>query len=72
MPDLVPREYFVMVPLIVMMVWMGTFPQSFLPSISATNTAILAPIEAKKEIQVRNAPPEHNLVASLKELLHVR
>ena len=72
MPDMVPREYFVMVPLIVMMVWMGTFPQSFLPSISATNTAILAPIEAKKEIQVRNASPEHTLVASLKELLHVR
>ncbi len=56
MYDLNPREYAALLPLIVLMVWMGTFTQSFLPSISATNARILAPIEAKQEFQVRATP----------------
>ena len=32
MPDLNLREYAIIVPLIVLMVWMGTFTQSFIPS----------------------------------------
>ncbi len=56
MYDLNAREYAALLPLIVLMVWMGTFTQSFLPSISATNARILAPIEAKQEFQVRATP----------------
>ena len=53
MYDLNAREYSAIIPLIVLMVWMGSFTQSFLPPITATNARILAPIEAKKEIQVQ-------------------
>jgi NADH-quinone oxidoreductase subunit M len=41
MYDLTPREWAAIVPLLVLMVWMGTFTQTFLPSISAQNAQIL-------------------------------
>ena len=41
MPDLSPREWACVVPLVVMMVWMGMYSQSFLPVISAENARIL-------------------------------
>ncbi|HEY2842771.1 MAG TPA: NADH-quinone oxidoreductase subunit M [Bryobacteraceae bacterium] len=41
MPDLTPREWAAIVPLLILMVWMGSFAQSFLPSISVQNAAIL-------------------------------
>jgi NADH-quinone oxidoreductase subunit M len=53
MYDLNAREYCAMVPLLVLMVWMGTFTQSFIPPITTSNTRILGPIDAKKEIQVK-------------------
>ena len=37
MPDLNLREWAAMVPLIVMMVWMGVYSQTFLPPVSKTN-----------------------------------
>ena len=68
--DIRPREMVAMFPLLVLMVWMGSFTQSFLPSISTSNARILGPIEA---VQVRNTtPPRNALLASLKELLHAR
>jgi NADH-quinone oxidoreductase subunit M len=73
MYDLVPREHLAIVPLILLMVWMGSFSQSFLPPISATNAGILGPIDARKEVQVKNASGgEHAILASLKELMHAR
>jgi len=56
MPDLNFREYAIIVPLILLMVWMGTSTQSFLPPISATNAVLLGPIDARREIHVRAAP----------------
>jgi NADH-quinone oxidoreductase subunit M len=41
MPDLSGREWAAILPLLALMVWMGTFPQTFLPSISVQNSAIL-------------------------------
>ena len=41
MHDLGMREYFALVPMIVMMVWMGVYSQSFMPSVSQQNTEIL-------------------------------
>jgi len=71
--DLVPREHLAIVPLILLMVWMGSYTQSFLSPISSTNAAILGPIDAKKEIRVQNQkPPERFSLASLQELLHAR
>jgi len=67
MHDLVPREALAIVPLILLMVWMGVYSQSFLPPISAANTAALAGIEARKELRVQNQPA---LLASLREFFH--
>jgi len=41
MPDLTVREWAAITPLLILMVWMGSFAQSFLPSISVQNAAIL-------------------------------
>jgi NADH-quinone oxidoreductase subunit M len=41
MPELNPREWLCAVPLIVMMLWMGMYSQSFLPAVSEANSAIL-------------------------------
>ena len=35
MPDLSAREWAAMMPLLVLMVWMGVYTQTFLPPISA-------------------------------------
>ncbi len=39
--DLTPREWAAILPLLALMVWMGTFTQSFMPPISAQNARIL-------------------------------
>jgi NADH-quinone oxidoreductase subunit M len=39
--DLSGREWAAMLPLLVLMLWMGTYTQSFLPPVSAQNTRIL-------------------------------
>jgi NADH-quinone oxidoreductase subunit M len=54
--DLTPREWIAIVPLIVLMVWMGTFTQSFIPSISAQNARILEDSGKPKVEHVRNRP----------------
>jgi NADH-quinone oxidoreductase subunit M len=55
LPDLNAREYAISVPLIILMVWMGTFAQSFIPSISTSTAVILGPVDAKRDLHVRNA-----------------
>lgn len=57
MPDMNVREYAIMVPLILLMVWMGTYTQSFIPPISASNAVLLGPLDARREIHVKAAPP---------------
>jgi NADH-quinone oxidoreductase subunit M len=52
MPDLNGREWAAILPLLLLMLWMGTYTQSFLPPISAQNTRIL---EQSKE-RVAQAP----------------
>ncbi len=47
MHDLTGREWAAILPLIVLMVWMGTYTQSFLPPISAENTRILNTTQLK-------------------------
>ena len=58
MPDLNFREYAIIVPLILLMVWMGSYTQSFLPPISASNAVLLGPIDARREIHVRLNSPQ--------------
>jgi NADH-quinone oxidoreductase subunit M len=54
--DLTPREWFAIVPLIALMVWMGTFTQSFIPPISAQNARILQDSQKPKleHVQLHN------------------
>jgi NADH-quinone oxidoreductase subunit M len=52
--DLNLREYAISIPLIILMVWMGTFTQSFIPSISQSTAVILGPVDAKRDVHVRN------------------
>jgi NADH-quinone oxidoreductase subunit M len=54
MYDLSPREWAAILPLLVLMVWMGTFTQSFLPPISAQNALILEQTQKVKVERVEN------------------
>ena len=55
--DLKAREWAAMLPLIVLMVWLGTATRTFLPPISAANARILEQSQANVEVQVRLVPP---------------
>jgi NADH-quinone oxidoreductase subunit M len=52
MPDLNMREWLAIAPLLILMFWMGTFSQTFMPAISVQNTAIL---ESTKKLRVERA-----------------
>jgi NADH-quinone oxidoreductase subunit M len=47
MPDLQMREWIAALPLLLMMVWMGVYSQSFLPAIGAENAQILEQIKTR-------------------------
>jgi NADH-quinone oxidoreductase subunit M len=53
--DLKPREWAAVVPLIVMMLWMGMYSQSFLPAVSKTTARILD--QTQVNVQFRVAKP---------------
>jgi len=72
MPDLNLREYAIIVPLILLMLWMGTFTQSFIPPISATNAVVLGPIDARRDVHVRKAPPDVPAAPQTRELANAR
>ncbi|MEO8100004.1 MAG: NADH-quinone oxidoreductase subunit M [Acidobacteriota bacterium] len=51
-PDLTTREWAAILPLLILMFWMGTYAQTFLPAISAQNTAILNQMQENRVQQV--------------------
>jgi NADH-quinone oxidoreductase subunit M len=61
--DLTPREWAAIIPLIALMVWMGTFTQSFMPPISAQNARILEQTHTLKVERVKQQLPATNEVA---------
>jgi NADH-quinone oxidoreductase subunit M len=69
--DLTPREWVAIVPLLILMLWMGSFSQSFMPSISVQNAAILEQTKVSSVAQAAN-PPERRLAtgAQLAKLPH--
>ncbi|MCL4851173.1 MAG: NADH-quinone oxidoreductase subunit M [Bryobacteraceae bacterium] len=69
MSDLRIREVAAMVPLIVLMVWMGMASQTFLPSIGASTAAVIERTEAVKEIRVESGT---SILAKVKEIWHAR
>lgn len=58
MYDLTGREWAAILPLIALMVWMGTFTQSFLPPISAQNAKILDTTHRLRVERVQLITPE--------------
>lgn len=59
--DMNGREWALVLPLLVMMVWMGVGPQSFLPAISAQNRQVLELVSGEPQIE-----------KSAQEVAHVR
>jgi NADH-quinone oxidoreductase subunit M len=55
--DLEFREYACVIPLIVMMVWMGTYTQTFLPAVSNTTKQIIEQSNANVPFRVMNSTP---------------
>jgi NADH-quinone oxidoreductase subunit M len=64
MPDLNGREWVAFAPMIILMIWMGIYPQSFLPSIGASNANTLAQTKGKIEQQVKTIPQAAQEVAN--------
>ena len=60
MRDASPREWALMLPLLLLMVWMGTYTRTFLPPISHSNAAILERTKFNVDFHVerRTPPPE--------------
>ena len=57
MPDLNGREWAAMIPLLILMFWMGTFTQTFMPPISAQNRQILELTKVGVEFKVQAEKP---------------
>lgn len=55
--DLTLRDWVPLVPLIVLMVWLGSFTQSFMPPITAATARLLEQSTMNKEYRVQLAPP---------------
>ncbi|SPE39446.1 NADH-quinone oxidoreductase subunit M (fragment) [Candidatus Sulfopaludibacter sp. SbA3] len=55
-PDLKLREWAAVVPLIVMMVWMGVYSQSFLPQVGKVNERVLGQTQVNVPFRVELAP----------------
>ncbi len=71
--DLSAREYAAALPLLALMVWMGSFSQSFLPPVSAVNEQILARSRSTIEMQVhRGEAGPRVILASLENLFRAR
>jgi NADH-quinone oxidoreductase subunit M len=51
--DLNPREWAAILPLIVMMVWMGVYSQTFLPRVSQATARVLEQTQINVPFQVR-------------------
>jgi NADH-quinone oxidoreductase subunit M len=62
MPDLNAREWAATLPLLLLMVWMGTYTQSFLPPISAQNARILE--QSKQRVAGTRAAPSRPMFSN--------
>ena len=65
MPDLTAKEWAPVVPLIVMMVWLGCYTTPFLRPITAATQHLLEQSRMNLELKVRNSVPQATLVPML-------
>ncbi len=64
MPDLTGREWVAVLPLVVLMLWMGSFPQTFLPAITSQNTKILEQSRVGVDFRVGLTPAKETVRAA--------
>jgi len=55
--DFKPREWAAVIPLIAMMVWMGVYPQSFLPAVGKVTAQVLEQTSINVPFRVQAHPP---------------
>jgi NADH-quinone oxidoreductase subunit M len=56
--DLKPREWAAVIPLVAMMVWMGVYPQSFLPPVGKATARVLEQTQVNVPFRVEwRRPP---------------
>ncbi|MGB6410758.1 MAG: NADH-quinone oxidoreductase subunit M [Candidatus Deferrimicrobiaceae bacterium] len=63
LPDMNAREVAYILPLIVLVFWIGVYPQTFLRKMDASVTAFVARIEAKRQAALSDSPPGETLIA---------
>jgi len=72
-PDFNPREWACVIPLIVVMVWMGIFTQTFLPPVSESNAKTLTQIgPAQIKMNAAKASQASSTVAAMGGNVHAR
>jgi NADH-quinone oxidoreductase subunit M len=55
-PDLTPREWAAILPLLALMFWLGSFTQTFMPAITTQNAVILQQTQPRPSALVAHAP----------------
>jgi NADH-quinone oxidoreductase subunit M len=70
--DLTVREWVAIVPLLVLMLWMGTVTKTFLPAISATTAGILDQTKVNVQFQVNGARGQGDKGTRAEEVANVR
>lgn len=64
-PDLSIREWIPLLPLLLLMIWLGSYTQTFMPSISAANSRVLEQTKINVEFRVQANPPVSGSTAFL-------
>lgn len=57
LPDLTRRDWVPLIPMILVMIWLGSYTQSFMPPISSANSHALQEIKASQEYKVQLQRP---------------
>ncbi|MDA8122095.1 MAG: NADH-quinone oxidoreductase subunit M [Deltaproteobacteria bacterium] len=63
LPDMNARELAYMLPLLVLIFWIGVYPQTFLRKMDATVSAFVTRIEAKRQLALADKPAGETLLA---------
>ena len=72
MPDLDAREWAAIIPLLVLMVWMGMGSQSFLPSIGVATAHTLEQSKSSIEYQVKTPAADPQKTVPVAEAANAR
>lgn len=65
-PDLSGREWAPLIPLLVLMVWLGSYTQSFMPPISSATSHLLQQTKMSEEYRVQLARPQAKQIAEVR------